>query len=108
GRVSSLRDPVLSVEELGLTPPQIHTVMWLGIDGAMSIGTVAERIHSPLSSMTGVIDRLERDQIVVRDRGSDDRRVVRIVLTETGQALYLKVRGALVARMDAILALLGK
>ena len=49
-------------------------------------------IHAKLSvsNTTGVIDGLVQQGFVARERSDDDRRVVNIVLTEQGQAVYLQ------------------
>lgn len=45
GRLRSLRDPIArAVEELGLTPAQVHTVIWLGEDGPLTMGELSRRV----------------------------------------------------------------
>ena len=44
-RRRSLRDPVAaSCEELGLTAPQVHALLWLGHDGPLTMGELARRV----------------------------------------------------------------
>ncbi len=83
-RVKNLRDPILgeAAAESRLSPTQIHTVMWLGNDGPLTMGDLARRGGITEKTITGVIDRLERDGYVHRERDLADRRVVRVVLTE--------------------------
>jgi DNA-binding MarR family transcriptional regulator len=47
-------------------------------------------------AMTRMIDRLEAKGLVNRTRSADDRRVVRLALTETGQALADKLPAVMV------------
>lgn len=42
-------------------------------------------------AMTGLIDRLEKQNLVRRDRCLQDRRVIYIVLTEQGEQLLAKL-----------------
>ncbi|MFN7131211.1 MAG: MarR family transcriptional regulator, partial [Myxococcales bacterium] len=44
GRLQSLRDPLaIAVESLALTPAQVHAVMWLGREQALTMGELARR-----------------------------------------------------------------
>lgn len=51
---------------------------------------VAEYIHAPLNTATGVITRLEKKQIAQRQRDVEDKRVVFISLTTLGEAFVKK------------------
>lgn len=48
---------------------------------------VAEHLSQQSQTVTGVLDRLERAGHVARRRDLDDRRAVRLELTETGRTL---------------------
>ena len=37
---------------------------------------IAEYIHTPLNTATGIIDRMEKKELVVRTRSKEDKRVV--------------------------------
>lgn len=54
----------------------------------VNMSEVAEYINAPLNTVTGVINRLEKKQIVERKRDLKDKRVVNISLTEKGKELY--------------------
>ena len=43
------------------------------------------RIRAQNSTVTGIIDRMEREGLVVRERSTEDRRVVHIRLTDEGR-----------------------
>lgn len=71
----------------GLTPAQ-HQLL-LAIRGhddprGPTIGEVADYLLLQHHSAVGLVDRAERSGLVVRTRGPDDRRVVRLQLTENG------------------------
>ena len=89
GRRRSLRDPIAAAaEELELTPAQIHTLLWLKIDGPLTMGEIARRVSSE-KTVTGIVDRLEKRKLVHRDRGERDRRVIRCRLTKTGRRRFI-------------------
>jgi DNA-binding MarR family transcriptional regulator len=105
GRRRSLRDPIASTcEELQLTPPQVHALLWLGQDGMLTMGELARRLGVTEKTVTGVVDRLERESQVQRERITLDRRVVRCRLTEQGQKTYEKLDGLM---HEAMLQMLG-
>lgn len=83
--MSRVYKPLL--DELGITYPQFLTlnVLWEG-DGC-TIGAIAERLALESSTITPLVKRLSTAGLVVRERGRDDERQVRVRLTERGRAL---------------------
>lgn len=71
----------------GLTGPQLWALKTLQRAGSLSTGDLAVALAVHQSSVSILIDRLERRGLVRRVRGSRDRRVVRIELTRRGAAL---------------------
>lgn len=106
GRSRSIRDPIADISG-DLTPAQLHTILWLGKDGALTPGVLAQRVGCAQPSLTGVIDRLERDGYVERSRDTEDRRKVHVELTEQGRALYRQLDESVDLHLGALLALLG-
>ena len=107
GRKRPLRDPLaLALEELQLTPAQMHTLMWLGTDGALTMGELAARIGITEKTVTGVVDRLERETFLQRERSEEDRRVVHVNLARKGQALYRRLNEIVRNRVGLFLGLL--
>lgn len=70
-----------------LTGPQLTVVKLLEQIGDLSLSGLSERIRAQNSTVTGIIDRMEREGLVTRERSKDDRRVVFIRLTAKGRAL---------------------
>jgi len=71
----------------GLTGPQLTVVKMLESLGDMSLSELSERIHAQNSTVTGIVDRMQREGLVDRSRSTRDRRIVIIRLTDTGRAL---------------------
>ena len=53
--------------------------------GAMTQGEISAKVLKSGSNMTTVIDNLERDGLVRRERDEKDRRVIHVHLTEAGK-----------------------
>ncbi len=70
-----------------LTGPQLTVLKLLEQLGDLSLSGLSERIRAQNSTVTGIIDRMEREGLVVRERSQEDRRVVFIRLTPKGREL---------------------
>ena len=74
-----------------LTGPQLTVVKMLQHLGDLSLSELSERIRAGNSTVSGIIDRMEREELVKRVRSKEDRRVVHIKLTEKGRELAKSV-----------------
>ncbi|NUQ37568.1 MAG: winged helix DNA-binding protein [Caldilineales bacterium] len=76
------------IAELHLTVPQFYTLSALqGAGGKTSMGALARQAQQVSATMTGIIDRLTRAELVQRQRFAEDRRSVLVELTPSGEAL---------------------
>lgn len=75
----------------GLTGPQLAVLKMLEPVGKLSLSELSWKIKARNSTVTGIIDRMEREGLVARQRSEEDRRVVHIVLTKKGQKLAAEV-----------------
>ncbi|CAH0346300.1 MarR family transcriptional regulator [Bacillus sp. CECT 9360] len=67
-----------------ITPPQFVALQFLFEDGDMTIGELSTKMFLAFSTTTDLIDRMERNELVMRVKDEKDRRVVRIHLLEEG------------------------
>ncbi|HTB71784.1 MAG TPA: MarR family transcriptional regulator [Polyangiaceae bacterium] len=74
-----------------LTGPQLTVLKVLEGVGDLSLSELSERIRAQNSTVTGIIDRMEREGLVVRARSTEDRRVVHIQLTEKGARIAREI-----------------
>jgi DNA-binding MarR family transcriptional regulator len=71
-----------------LTPSQIKSFFAFEKDDhAYPIGELGKNARVKSSTMTDMIDRLEKDGIAERIRDDDDRRVVKVRLTDKGKKI---------------------
>ena len=61
--------------------------------GDMTIGELSQKCCLACSTMTDLIDRMEKNQVVKRIRGERDRRIVNIHLLPRGEELIIQVMG---------------
>jgi len=70
-----------------LSVPQLLCLESLYENGGMSMSDIAESIMVNVSTVTGIVDRLEKKGYLERSRISTDRRVITITLTDKGRSL---------------------
>ncbi len=90
----------------GLTVSQFAVLEALYHLGPLSQRQLSDKILRSSGNLTMVIDNLERDVLVSRERVPTDRRVMRVTLTPTGQELIGRVLPEHVAGIREIFALL--
>ncbi|MCA9113737.1 MAG: MarR family transcriptional regulator [Planctomycetaceae bacterium] len=74
------------LREYGLTSSQYNVLRILRGEGKpLPSQEIARRTIQVVPAMTGLIDRLEKQRFVTRERCTEDRRVVFIQLTEQGR-----------------------
>jgi len=78
--------------QFGLTGPQLTVIKLLETFQDLSLSSLSERIRAQNSTVTGIIDRMEREGLVRRERSTVDRRVVHIRLSEKGQKLARQIQ----------------
>jgi MarR family transcriptional regulator, 2-MHQ and catechol-resistance regulon repressor len=74
-----------AIAAAGLTPSQFGALETLYHLGPLMVSQLAEKHLKSPNNFTTVIDNLERQGLVRRERDQQDRRVVRIHLTDTGR-----------------------
>ena len=70
-----------------LTGPQLVCLRRLSSADGLTHGELAEAVSLSQATVTGIVDRLEAQALVRRERSTSDRRAVRILLTEAGRKL---------------------
>ena len=70
-------------KDLNLTAPQGMLIGILVQNGQMKISDLSEKMALSNSTVSGIIDRLEKNKFVVRKRSEEDRRVVMVDVTES-------------------------
>jgi DNA-binding MarR family transcriptional regulator len=71
-----------------LNVQELRVVEFLGNEGARMMREVAEHLTVAVNSMTSIVDNLEKKRLVRRRRSQEDRRVIRVELTDAGRDIY--------------------
>lgn len=74
-------------KKYAISSAQLNCLLALHDNGPLPPSRIAKHMMVKSSTVTGVVDRLEKKKLVARVRNSPDRRVITIELTEAGKQL---------------------
>ncbi len=83
----------------------LHVLTVLDTDGPIPMRVLAESLDVSQASTTGIVDRMEQRGLVTRQRDDEDRRVVRVALTDEGRDM---VNGIAADRREKLAAVLDE
>ncbi len=95
-------------EGLGMTIPQIRTLVLLERLGPLRMGNIAIHLGRALSATTTIVDRLVLKGLVGRDSDPNDRRVVICKLTDSGEQAIKRFWQIGRERLDLLAELLNE
>jgi DNA-binding MarR family transcriptional regulator len=96
-----------SLRRWGVTGPQLWAMRILRRGGRLTMSDLTRRMHLDMSTVSGVVDRLEEGGVVSRVRDAEDARVVRLSLTRRGRGILERAPEPPRARLARSLARLG-
>lgn len=91
-----LFNDILKIEEkslkegefLDLTVTEMHIIEAIGIEKEKTMSEIASDLNITVGTLTTAINRLIKKEYVYRRRIEEDRRVVLVMLTDTGKKAY--------------------
>ena len=92
--LSETRDAIVRVRELetsqsGISASQIHALFFIqAIDGPVTPAQLSRLLFRESQSVSGLLDRMERQGLVKRVKDMDRKNQVRIAITEKGRQIY--------------------
>jgi len=105
--ISRVRLALLEALDRALSPLNVTAAQYVVLttlaSGAESASQICRGISYDAGAMTRMIDRLEQRGLLQRVRVADDRRTVKLKLTEEGAALYPKMRESAMEVVNGLL-----
>jgi len=96
----------MAEHQTGITGPQLWAIKVIGDLSPVKVSDIAKRMYVHPATVVGILDRLESRKLVQRIRSKDDRRVVKVTLTEDGKKLVKKspevAQGLLVKGLEVL------
>ena len=77
-----------NTEFTNLSITEIHTIEAIGTEGNRTMGEIAHDLRITVGTLTTAINRLIKKGYAERKRIEEDRRVVLVSLTDTGQEVF--------------------
>lgn len=94
--LNSLKNTMWEVaEDMGITRVQLFAIYSIHNRGELGMGQVADVLHCDPSNVTGIVDRLVSQELVVRRECAYDRRIKTLSLTEKGRQLAQTLEDAM-------------
>jgi DNA-binding MarR family transcriptional regulator len=89
GRISKKLNRVTrdSISAYGLTTAQFFLLIALYEENGILISRLSEKVAVDKATLTGLLDRLERDKLVERKHDVEDRRAIKIYLADKAEGL---------------------
>ena len=78
------------LKDFGVTGPQLWALRTIEEAQGLTIGQLADRLYLHISTVSVLLDRLEKARWIERRRSTEDRRVVRLTVTRRGRALIAR------------------
>lgn len=73
---------------------------------SVTMSSLAQGMSVPMSTATGIVDRLVKKGLLDRDRSEEDRRVVIVYLTESGKEVIADFKKQLFFNLDRVRGIL--
>ncbi|AOT72690.1 MarR family winged helix-turn-helix transcriptional regulator [Geosporobacter ferrireducens] len=91
------------LSDFEITPPQFEALLHMIKDGELTISELSTKMFLACSTITDLVDRMEKNLLVERVKDIKDRRVVRIRVLEKGHKLIDEVLDARRAYLQEVL-----
>jgi len=79
------------LEDLGVSIPQSFILLSLLEENGVTLKELGNRTLIDSSSMTVLVDKLEKDELVERQLDPQDRRAIRVLITRRGREIAEKI-----------------
>lgn len=79
------------LQDFDITPPQFSALLNLYEYGNLTMGNLCDKMGLACSTVTDLIDRMEKNDLVERERDKIDRRVTRLKVKEKGSKIIEQV-----------------
>lgn len=77
-------------ETFKITDQEMEILQFVAMNGRKKMKEIGESFNIKLSTLTNIIDKIERQKIVKRVNSKEDRRAVYLELTPKGEKIYEK------------------
>ena len=80
-----------ALNEIGLTPPQFNLMVHLYFNGPLNQTNLSKDLYLAKSTISGIVERLEKRRFVKKAKREKDRRSEIVLLTPAGEEVIKRV-----------------
>ena len=91
-----------------LTYNDLRTFELIEAMGTANMRELADQLHLPMSTLTGITDKLVKKDFIDRMRNNEDRRIVQVKLTDLGRQMIQLKKSAHTSVSEGILKALSE
>ncbi|MBN1932977.1 MAG: MarR family transcriptional regulator [Desulfobacterales bacterium] len=73
------------VKRVGLTGPQLVILQEIFNLGEVAVGEIADAVSLSQATVTGILERMEKRGLLIRERSNQDKRRIMVRITESGK-----------------------
>ncbi|HBW34775.1 MarR family winged helix-turn-helix transcriptional regulator [Desulfosporosinus sp. BICA1-9] len=93
--------------DLAVSKTELLAMLIVDRYGEVIMSQISDYINAPLSTTTGLVNRLVKNGYLQRERSEEDRRIVAIRLTDKGKSMMTEVKesiGSYLERINTVLS----
>ena len=94
-------------QPIDVPPSQILALICIEKRNGCNLTDIKNDMHVSAPTISGIIDRLDRDKMIARCQDEEDRRVTNVVITKKGKAVIGELRKNIQKRWGYILSRLS-
>ncbi len=88
--------------DLNFSKTELMTLLVVERQGELSMSQICDAMNMPMSTATGIVDRMVKKGILQRERSETDRRIVVVNMTEKGREIIEHYVGVLNSYLEQI------
>ncbi|MDI3536212.1 MAG: hypothetical protein PWP16_275 [Eubacteriaceae bacterium] len=90
-------------QKVNCSKNELYVMLYLYRNSSVNMTELADYLEVPLNTATGIISRMEKHELLKREKSPEDKRVITIVLTDSGVSTAKGILGELMGISERIL-----
>ncbi|MGD9474278.1 MAG: MarR family winged helix-turn-helix transcriptional regulator [Eubacteriaceae bacterium] len=90
-------------QKVNCSKNELYVMLYLYRNSNVNMTELADYLEVPLNTATGIISRMEKHELLKREKSPEDKRVITIVLTDGGRSAAKEILGELMGISELIL-----
>jgi DNA-binding MarR family transcriptional regulator len=90
-------------QKVNCSKNELYVMLYLYRNSNVNMTELADYLEVPLNTATGIISRMEKHELLKREKSPEDKRVITIVLTDGGRSAAKEILGQLMGISELIL-----